>query len=141
MISFVYDSRSCLLVKSIVIIFKKILIYLNLDLPKIVWYPFLVSQSSVQEWNPLWLFGTKSFQRMSGTRQLVEKRGIYRLPDCLFFWDPSGMLKISFHPPPPIGTKEVPKTEYCTPIENQQKALILMVFSFEISYFKYYFTT
>ena len=39
----------------------------------------------MQEWNPLWLFGTKSFQRMSVTRQLVEKRGIYRLPDCLFF--------------------------------------------------------
>ena len=33
----------------------------------------------MQEWNPIWLFGTKSFQRM------VEKRGIYRLPDCLFF--------------------------------------------------------
>ena len=32
----------------------------------------------------------------------------------------------------PIGTKEVPKTEYCTPIENQQKALILMVFSFDM---------
>ena len=32
----------------------------------------------------------------------------------------------------PIGTKEVPKTEYCTPIENQQKALILMVFNFEM---------
>ena len=41
------------------------------------------------------------------------------------------MLKISFHPQHPIGTKEVPTTEYCTPIENQQKALILMVFSFD----------